>query len=275
MARFREGPASGKTGAKRKRPSLDARFREDGIGTDARFREGIGTDARFREDLGTDARFREGIGTEARFREGIGTDARFREDLGTDARFREDGIGLDARFREGVMDQFYVNTLMTNNPSADGAFALGKDAEVVHTGALGFGGGMLTGIGDAQAISMILRTTTSGIVAKVLKLSDNTLPVLPQYSVWAFSILLVSRRTDNNGEGAANCYMGAIRRDEAVGTTALIGAVATIMSVSDVGIGAVVVADAVNGALELSVLGQVGKTINYVARLEITQTRTV
>ncbi|MEW5988986.1 MAG: hypothetical protein AB1791_20365 [Chloroflexota bacterium] len=133
--------------------------------------------------------------------------------------------------------------------------------------------GQFANPGDAQRSSLVARAITTDATVTTLFLDGAAeRPTLADNTTWLFRLHVVARRTDAANESAAYILEGCIDRQVGVGTTALVGAVAkTVLAEDTAAWDANVAADAVNGALQITVTGEAGKTIRWVAHVELVE----
>lgn len=188
-------------------------------------------------------------------------------------------------FAEDVLKQFAVRALENNYLNTLWGFALGKrnivskdygiglgvESSVEHYAGLGFSGGMFAQVGDAQETRVVVQGQTSGAVTVGLLLANGDSLSIPALSAWAFTVRLVGKRTDGSAKGACYVFHGGCRRDGTVGSASLMGAVVNPLAVDEFG-GAVSIL-VKSGALVIECTGVVGYAINWVAVVEITQTK--
>ena len=155
------------------------------------------------------------------------------------------------------------------------AQALGSGASQTIFNSKAFAGGDFATSGDAQEGLYILRNITTNGTTTDLYLDGTAATqrlVVGNNSVWTFDILLAARRTDAVGGGAGYRFVGVLRKDGTVASTTLIGAVSkTVIGETDVPWDANCTANATNGDLRVSVNGQVGKTIRWVATVRTSE----
>jgi len=169
------------------------------------------------------------------------------------------------------------------NASGGSAIAIGDNANASASHSVAIGAGLPTSYGQFAYSSVYVNTTgdaqTSAYTLAAIT-TDNTptelflnFPLMTQRMVlqddttWHFEIKVVARRTDANNEGLALKSEGAIDRNVGAATTALIGTT-TDTTLADDNAGAWVVAvsaDTTNGALIITVTGEIGKDISWVA----------
>jgi hypothetical protein len=152
-------------------------------------------------------------------------------------------------------------------------FAVNTGASSTLYGAKAFANGQFATLGDAQRMMLVARNSTTNATQTELFLDgSSTRLVLPNNSLWTFSILVAGRRTDAVGGGAGYRFDGVIRKDTTAGSTTLVGAVVkSILGETNNAWDTVVDADATNGSLRIRVTGEAAKTIRWVASMEVTQ----
>lgn len=131
--------------------------------------------------------------------------------------------------------------------------------------------GVFAAGGDAQTSVLVARRSTTDATPAELFLDgiDDRL-VLAADATWAFTITVVARRTDADGESAAYKFEGCI--DNNAGTVALVGAVTkTVLAEDTAAWDCNVTADDVNNALVITGTAEAAKTVRWVARVELTQ----
>lgn len=137
--------------------------------------------------------------------------------------------------------------------------------------------GMFAALGDAQYGRIILRATTASASATVMTAdlnaaSTNNQIILPNDSTYFFTVTVVARRTDTDNESAAWKFDGCIDRNTSAASTALVGVpVKTVIAEDSSLWDANVSADATNGGLSVSVTGEAGKAIKWVAIAHTTE----
>jgi len=91
---------------------------------------------------------------------------------------------------------------------------------------------------------------------------------LPNDTTYAFSALIVARRTDANDESAGWKIEGVIDRNATAGTTALVGSIIITTIGGDSSWSVDAVADTAYGSLKILVTGEASKTIRWVAKVD-------
>jgi len=155
---------------------------------------------------------------------------------------------------------------------ANDAVAIGRGA---HTQGVrkrfAFGGQPFTTVGECQSGLFILRLATTTATPAILttnslSASATNQVILPNDSTYAFSILVVARRTDANDESAGYKFEGVVDRNGAANTTAIVGTVVkTVLAEDTADWDCDVTADTTNGGLAITVTGEAAKTIRWVA----------
>lgn len=118
---------------------------------------------------------------------------------------------------------------------------------------------------------MVLRGQTTSASALVLTAdaaaaSATNQVVLPDDSAFAFRILVVARRSDVDNESAGYEFTGVIDRNATAASTAFVGTpVKNVLAEDTVAWDVNVTANTTKGCLTITVTGQAGKTINWVA----------
>lgn len=128
--------------------------------------------------------------------------------------------------------------------------------------------------GDAQISELVARLQTSNATPSNLDLfggASNPITI-PDDTTWGFCVYVVARRTDANDESAFYEIKGCIDRNSGVATTALVGSLSkTVIAEDTAAWDVTITADTTNGALKITVTGEDSKTINWVARVELTE----
>ena len=135
-------------------------------------------------------------------------------------------------------------------------------------------GSQTTGAGAGQASNITANNqTTDATQTQLFPGGNNSHRItLPNNTTWAFSILLVARRTDADGENAAYKFEGCIKRDANAASTAIVGSVTkTVLAEDTAAWDADVDADTTNGSLRIQVTGEAAKTIEWFARVSLAE----
>jgi hypothetical protein len=156
-----------------------------------------------------------------------------------------------------------------SNATADNTVATGEGSNARVWGSKTYANGQFTAIGDAQSGMYILRNITTNNTPTVLYMDGVAATqrlLVTDNSVWTFKILVCARRTDATGGGAAYSFEGAIRKDGPAASLTTIGSVSkVIIGETNVAWDAAVTVDTTNGALQVTVTGELSKTIRWVA----------
>lgn len=128
---------------------------------------------------------------------------------------------------------------------------------------------------DAVKLSTVLRTTTTDAIPTILMLDGpggSQVLTLPDNATWRYEIDVVAQRTAGGSEQLTCKVSGAITRGAGASTTGLIGSPIKVIDATtspawNVG----VAANVSSGSLDISVTGEIGKSIRWVAYLAIVQ----
>jgi hypothetical protein len=163
--------------------------------------------------------------------------------------------------------------------SASGLYSLSTGVQSISAiyGKSARASGRFSANGDAQTGQFTLRRATTNDTATVLT-ADNAAAsttnqvILPNDSTYAFTALVVARRTDANDESAGYEFKGVVDRNTTAATTALVGTVTkTVLAEDTTAWDCNVTADATNGGLAFTVTGEANKTIRWVATVWTTE----
>jgi hypothetical protein len=133
-------------------------------------------------------------------------------------------------------------------------------------------GGRFGAAGDAQQSTLTARIQTTNGTANVEMFLDGVTErlVLPNDTTWMFTVRIVARRTDVDGESAAYQIQGCIDRNGSAATTALVGSPTKAVVAEDTAAwDCQVTADTTNGSLKIDVTGEASKTIRWVASIHL------
>jgi hypothetical protein len=158
--------------------------------------------------------------------------------------------------------------------SGNGTFAVGKGTSATIYGAKAFSNDSFATAGDSQTGMYQLRaiTTTATPGELFLDTAGAQRLVLPNNSVWAFSIFVAARRTDAVGGGAGYKFEGVIRKDTTAGSTTLVGTPSkSILGETNIAWDVTLTADTTNGSLKITGTGEAAKTIRWVATVTTTE----
>lgn len=181
----------------------------------------------------------------------------------------------------GGLQLYAENASSPVAPSATGtnAIALGSASSASLFGALVHANGSFATAGDAQEVSAVLRNLTSNNTATELFLDGVTgtqRMVLPNNSVWTYTIRVSARRTDATGSVGSWIFNGMIYRNASAATTTIPGGATSKTTLARVGSisGAndpVITADTTNGSLKVTVTGVTAQTYRWVATVQLSQ----
>jgi hypothetical protein len=148
---------------------------------------------------------------------------------------------------------------------------------ITRTGASqnAFASGSFSVAGDAQAGIYVIRrsvnsTTPTALTSDGSTASGSNQIVLPNQSTFAFKILVTARALSSNDEGAWE-FNGVISRNTGAGTTAVKIVNKTKIWSSVAGYNVNVVADTVNGALQILANSGDTSVVRFVAKVETTE----
>jgi hypothetical protein len=128
------------------------------------------------------------------------------------------------------------------------------------------GGGTAGQMGTTVLGTITTNATPTALTSDTSTVSAYNQVVLPNDSTYAFTILVVARRTDADNESAGYEFKGVIDRNGSAATTALVGSVTKTVLAEDTAAWDVnVAADTTNGALAITVTGEAAKTIRWSA----------
>lgn len=152
------------------------------------------------------------------------------------------------------------------------SIAIGEHSVSRHLGAQMRAAGRFVVNGDAQVGSYILKAVTTTNLTRQLYLDgpSGTSPlIIPDNSTWTFKITVTAHRTDLNDGRAGYFIKGIIYRGAGPETTRIQGSTTVeIISQSNPSWTINTTADSVNGCLAISVAGESGKTIRWLAHIE-------
>ena len=191
---------------------------------------------------------------------------------GRDGRDGRDGLtGPTGPSGAGSFLLYAENGTPLYPPVASGSksIAFGDGAVARAHGAIVQSAGNFASVGDAQIGSYVARgITTDDVFTEIFLDGASDKFLLNQNISVAFSITVISRRTDVEGEGAVYELKGGIDRASTVLSTRLIGGInKTVISEDSPPWDVKVDADTFTGSLRIKVKGEVGKTIRWVAHI--------
>ena len=156
----------------------------------------------------------------------------------------------------------------SNTASGQYSLATGRGAVATEAHQHAHGVASFAVAGDAQVNRWALKKQTTDATAGNLECDTGAPPTIPADTTWAFSALVVARRTDIDGDNAAFEVKGCFKRD--AGSTAAFVGTPTITSLgASAGAAAwtVTTGSFSSGTLRLIVTGEAAKTIRWVAEL--------
>lgn len=152
---------------------------------------------------------------------------------------------------------------------AENSLAIGKQSLTRHYGSIVESNGRFSNNGDSQAGRYFLRNRTIDAVFTELFLDGvgGSLRLdLPDDSTWTYRIMITGHRTDANDGHAGYMATGVIYRGSGAATVALQGVpTKTVISESNAPWDINIQADTSNGSLKITVKGQAGKVIRWLA----------
>ena len=159
--------------------------------------------------------------------------------------------------------------------SGDNSVAIGNSAKSSLTGQISVSNGAFATVGDAQQSLLILRTETTNATPTSAFLdgtSGSKKIIIGNNSSYTFSISIIARRTDSTGGHAGFKFEGVIYKDSTAGSVSFLGTPSkTIIGKSDSAWDASIVADISDGSLGVTCTGETGKTIRWVATVNLTE----
>jgi len=172
------------------------------------------------------------------------------------------------------------NTTMSRDSNADTAvhhletdsIAIGSQALIRYPGTVAVAHGRFSNTGDAQANKYIVRNITANDSFLELFLDGATGTqrlVLQDDSTWSFSIQITGHRTNGSDGHAGYIASGVIYRGAGAASTSLQGKpTIQVLSESDKAWDINIQADTTNGSLKITVKGENGKIIRWVAAVD-------
>ena len=159
----------------------------------------------------------------------------------------------------------------SNYSEGDYSIALGVQAKARLQGQKAHSAGRFSSIGDAQGSTYILRRQTTTNAGFQLRVDGGAgYLTIPDDTTWAFSGLIVARRSDSDNESAGYKIEGCI--DHNAGTVALVGTpIITILGEDITAWNVTITADNSNKVLAINVFGENSKTIRWVCKLDVAE----
>lgn len=156
--------------------------------------------------------------------------------------------------------------------AATDSLAIGNQSLARTQGSVVQASGRFASTGDAQAGRYLLRTHTINNVATELFINGTAggaRLILPDDSTWTFKVTITGHRTDASNGHAGYTASGVIYRASGASTTTIQGSVQkTVLAESNPSWDINISADPINGSLRITVTGETGKTIRWVALVE-------
>lgn len=156
--------------------------------------------------------------------------------------------------------------------AAHGSIAFGDQSLTRLPGSMVQASGRFASTGDAQAGRYVLRThTINGLPTEMFidGTGGSERLALPDDSTWTYKVTVVGHRTDGQDGHAGYTVEGVVYRMSGANTTALLGSpIKNIIAESDVPWDVNISTDGTAGALKITVTGQAGKVIRWVALVE-------
>lgn len=178
----------------------------------------------------------------------------------------------------GNYGELDVDEIITANWRAQGDFAFGQNTEITTVNALWFGSeGQFSTAGDAQVSTMVVRYQTTDGTTQTLT-TDASAPgaanqiILPNNSSYHVRVEITAKNTGAQESGAWTLE-GGVDRAATAASTGIHGFAKTTHHKDDNTFDVAAAADTTNGAVRINVTGASGKTVRWVGRAYITETR--
>lgn len=156
--------------------------------------------------------------------------------------------------------------------SAPESLSIGMQSLAKIQGGVVQASGRFSNNGDAQAGRYLLRTGTINAIPTEMFVDGtggSVRLVMPDNSTWTFKITVTGHRTDTNNGHAGYTAAGVIYRNSGAGTTTIQGSVQkSVLAESNPAWDINISADTTYGSLKVTVTGESGKTIRWVALVE-------
>jgi hypothetical protein len=151
----------------------------------------------------------------------------------------------------------------------------GFNGKTSHYGALCHAAGKFAANGDAQHMILVARRSTNTNTPALLYLDGSLRPItVPPKTTWTFEIK-VSAYNDTDNEGGWWIFRGGIRRNASAQTSLIGGLITESFAESSLSSANItVVANDTTETLDINVTGISGKTIRWVAVIDISQVST-
>lgn len=178
----------------------------------------------------------------------------------------------------GNYGELNVNEIITANWTAQGDFAFGQNTDITVVNALWVGAeGQFSTAGDAQVSTMVVRYQTTDGTTQTLT-TDASAPgasnqiILPNNSSYHVRAEITCKNTGAQESGAFTLE-GGVDRAATAASTGIHGFAKTIHHRDDATFDVAAAVDTTNGAVRINVTGASGKTVRWVGRVYITETR--
>ena len=156
--------------------------------------------------------------------------------------------------------------------SAVDSLAIGNQSLARTQGSVVQASGRFASTGDAQTGRYLMRSHTINALPVELFINGTAggvRLVLPDDSTWTFKVTITGHRTDASNGHAGYTAAGVIYRASGASTTAIQGSVQkTVLAESNQSWDINISADPTYGSLKITVTGEAGKTIRWVALVE-------
>jgi hypothetical protein len=155
------------------------------------------------------------------------------------------------------------------------SLAVGPGSKATLYGQKAFANGRFATNGDAQHGIYVLRCITTDATPTEMFLDGPSAAnrlVMPAFSVFTFTITISARRTDANDGAAGYEWKGLAKRDATTGSIVLIGNPSkTLIGEINTQWNTMLTVDTTFGSLKVLNVGEVGKTIRWVATVLTTE----
>jgi hypothetical protein len=171
-----------------------------------------------------------------------------------------------------ALDSVAIGSGAETAVTAPGSLAIGLQSLARNQGGVVQASGRFASNGDAQAGRYLLRSNTINATPAELFIDGTGGSVrleLPDDSTWTFKITVTGHRTDLGNGHAGYTAAGVIYRAAGAATTSIQGAVnKVVLAESNPAWDINISADTTNGSLRITVTGETGKIIRWLALVE-------
>ena len=171
-----------------------------------------------------------------------------------------------------ALDSIALGSGAETQIGANNSLAIGLQSVARTPGGVVQSSGRFASNGDAQAGRYMLRTTTINAAATEMFVDGTNGSVrlaLPDDATWTFKVTVTGHRTDLGNGHAGYTASGVIYRGAGANTTSIQGSVQkVVLAESNPSWDINITADTTNGSLKVTVTGETGKTIRWVALIE-------